>query len=66
MSMGEKLVKIFKRKLRVGLLQHLPNGGKPPATDDEEGLLILLDSTLDKESVSATLLPVPLPWDKFC
>jgi hypothetical protein len=49
------------------LAQNLPSGGKPPATDDEEGLRIriFLDSTLDKDSASGTLLPAPLPCDKF-
>lgn len=48
------------------MAQHLTNGGKPPATDDDGGLRIFLDSTLDKDSISDILLPVPLPWDKFC
>ena len=48
------------------MAQHLTNGGKPPATDDDGGLRIFLDSTLDKDSISDILLPVPLPWEKFC
>ena len=47
---------------------HLPSGGKPPATDDEEGLRMFRDSEFGKGSVSevANLLPLALAWDKFC
>lgn len=48
------------------LVKHLPNGGKPPATDDDEGLRTFLDSKLDKASDSGGLLPVALAWDEFC
>lgn len=46
----------------------LPSGGKPPATDEEDGLLLFLDSTFETGSVSGlvNLLPVALAWDKFC
>lgn len=49
-------------------MKNLPNGGKPPATDDDEGLLMFRGSKPDKESGSevGSLLPGPLPWDKFC
>lgn len=49
-------------------MQNLPNGGKPPATDDDEGLLMFRGSKPDKESDSeaGSLLPGPLAWDKFC
>lgn len=48
-------------------VQNLPSGGRPPATDDEEGLRVLLDSKLDKDSASGAvnLLPVLLAWDRF-
>jgi len=48
-------------------VQNLPSGGKPPATDDEEGLRVFLDSKLDKDSASevVNLLPVLLAWDRF-
>ena len=46
-------------------MQHLPNGGKPPATVDDEGLLVFRDSKLDEDSISCGLLPVPLAWDMF-
>lgn len=49
-------------------MKNLPNGGKPPATDDDEGLLMFRGSKPDKESGSevGSLLPGPLAWDKFC
>lgn len=47
------------------LVQHLPNGGNPPATVDDEGLLVLRDSELDEDSISCDLLPLPLAWVKF-
>lgn len=55
-----------KQKLKS--IHHLPRGGRPPATDDEDGLRMLRDSRLVKDSISevVNLLPVPLAWDKFC
>lgn len=46
---------------------HLPSGGKPPATDEEECLRGFCDSEFGKGSVSevANLLPLALAWDKF-
>lgn len=48
------------------MVKHLPNGGKPPATDDE-GLRLLRDSILENDSVSGVvdLLPVPIACDRF-
>lgn len=42
------------------LLNYLPNGGKPPATDDD-GLRMFLDSALDADSVSGAIILLPLP-----
>lgn len=55
-------------ELTIAFRKHLPSGGKPPATEDDEGLLMFRDSKLEKDSVSGVvnLLPVPLAWDKFC
>lgn len=46
---------------------HLPSGGKPPATDEEECLREFRDSEFGKDSVSEAvyLLPLALAWDKF-
>ena len=46
---------------------HLPSGGKPPATDDEECLRVARDSEFGKGSVSelVNLLPLALACDKF-
>lgn len=46
---------------------HLPSGGKPPATDDDECLRMFRDSEFGKGSVSevVNLLPLALAWDKF-
>lgn len=46
---------------------HLPSGGKPPATDEEECLRGFRDSELGKGSASevVNLLPLALAWDKF-
>lgn len=48
------------------LYQHLPNGGKPPATDDE-GLRTSRDSNgMESPSVAVILLPAPLGLVKLC
>lgn len=48
------------------LYQHLPNGGKPPATDDE-GLRASRDSNgMESPSAAVILLPTPLGLVKVC
>lgn len=56
----------MKKWEKERLVQHLPNGGKPPATEDDEGLRAFLDSKWGMDSDSGCLLPVPLTWDEFC
>lgn len=48
--------------------EHLPRGGKPPATDEECGLRLFRESELENDSVSEVVnfLPVPLACDRFC
>lgn len=65
----EKLKNKSKRNengKRRGFVQHLPNGGKPPATEEDEGLRAFLDSKWDMDSDSGCLLPVILAWEEFC
>lgn len=54
----------MKKKCHNSVLcENLPNGGKPPATEDEEDLLMFLVSKLGRESASGVvnLLPATLP-----
>lgn len=48
-------------------VKHLPKGGNPPATVEDEGLRAFRDSILeyDSESGAADLLPVFMACDKF-
>jgi len=59
-NMGMKQI---KKTLRItqGRSTDLTNGGKPPATADDDGLRMLRDSKFDDDSFSvASLLPLPL------
>lgn len=68
-SITGRITKGKERKKRIIKFNpDLPNGGNPPATDDDEGLRMFRGSIPDIESgsVEGSLLPGPLAWDKFC
>lgn len=61
MKRETKSIRIFFRAIMMALLlNYLPNGGKPPATDDD-GLRMFLASALDADSVSGAIILLPLP-----
>lgn len=44
-----------KKGIMIVYYINLPSGGKPPATDDDEGLLEFRDSKFDRDSTSGVV-----------